>query len=1327
MKPESKLLGAAAAMAAFFITTAEISGAESKSIPLDQLGAVATQQVEGNSLSITPAENGARLRCAFQRLEGRATPEGLWLTSTTDNSTSERFQVVATSVGRTADPDLSGLQSSRDGGQNAAASWSAVALHRFQTGDPLSQSARGLAHSKTCRNLVWFRDTNGGRQVWQRALPRTGTVSVGDKVARFTRPGLVEEYSVSVDGVRQDFVIESRPLSSQPPVRHSASDEGGSTFNQSVGALRVELALSGATAEPTAYGAKLTLDGSGRTLAYSRLRATDATGRELSAGMEVLSRDRLTVHVDDANAIYPIRIDPTFSDADWVSLNPEQPGVNGWVDSIVADDSGNVYFGGAFRLIGTVAAKNIAKWDGSEWSALGSGTDNPVYALALSGAGLYVGGAFTTAGGVAVNHIAKWDGSNWSTLGSGVGKYVYALAVIGTDLYAGGAFWTAGGTSANNIAKWNGSSWSALGSGTSGTVWELATSGTDLYAGGDFTTVGGVSANYIAKWDGSTWSALGSGMGGDDPTVYALAVSGTELYAGGKFVTAGGLSANGIARWDGSAWSALGSGVDDEVWALVALGTDLYVGGYFGTAGGVAANNIAKWDGSTWSALGSGLDEGVDALSVVGTDIYVGGYFNAADGVPAVGIARWDGSSWSAFGSGITSYIDALTVSGTDLYAAPWQGGTILKWNGSTWSSFTSAIDGYVWALAMMGTDLYAGGSFGTAGGVPAHSIAKWDGSTWSPLGSGVPDSSGGVRSLAVSGTDLYVGGGFTTAGGVAANHIAKWDGSSWSALGSGVNDTVIALAIGGTDLYAGGSFTTAGGVAANHIAKWDGSTWSDLGSGVDDLVWSLAASGTDLFAGGYFTTAGGVPANRIAKWNGSIWSALGSGMDGAPVALAVSGSDLYAGGRFTTAGGVAVNNIAKWNGTSWSALGSGITEGGANPGVMAMAVDEQGRLFVGGLFDYAGTNLSPYIAQANILGLDLTWDAISSPQEVDVPFPVSITAKSYAGAILTNFSDTVGLFGYAPGVVATNISIGAGTTAWGYPLYTRYHDARTQVLYLTNELGHACTLNSLALEVVTPPGRTLENWTIRLKHTSLTEYPLSPEWEGDAWTVVYQGNEPAGTAGWRTFAFSTPFDYDGTNNLLIDFSFNNDAYTSEGQCRSTVMDVYRSLTFASDSKNGDPLSWSGTTPTPVHSYNVPNLMLGTSYPDLLPVPLSPTVTTPFVYGVWTGEVTVHEAASNLVLRADDGLGHTGESNPFDVLAPEPPVIVTEDGQLGITNGCFGFHVQGQAGQVVVIEVTTNLVDWLPLQTNTLGSSSFYFSDPDPTNFTQRFYRAVTP
>jgi hypothetical protein len=72
-----------------------------------------------------------------------------------------------------------------------------------------------------------------------------------------------------------------------------------------------------------------------------------------------------------------------------------------------------------------------------------------VSALAVSGGTLYAGGNFTTAtnsgsAAVTVNYIAQWDGSSWSPLGSGMNNPVSALAVSGSTLYAGGGFTTAG-------------------------------------------------------------------------------------------------------------------------------------------------------------------------------------------------------------------------------------------------------------------------------------------------------------------------------------------------------------------------------------------------------------------------------------------------------------------------------------------------------------------------------------------------------------------------------------------------------------------------------------------------------------------------------------------------------------------------------------------------------------------------------------------------------------------------------------------------------------------------------------------------------------------
>ena len=100
MKPTCSAFGVTTVTFALFFTTHLLSGAESKSIPLDQLGAAATKQVEGDGLSITASGGGAVLRCTFQRLEGQATPAGLWLRSTTEENTNERFRLVATKVGR---------------------------------------------------------------------------------------------------------------------------------------------------------------------------------------------------------------------------------------------------------------------------------------------------------------------------------------------------------------------------------------------------------------------------------------------------------------------------------------------------------------------------------------------------------------------------------------------------------------------------------------------------------------------------------------------------------------------------------------------------------------------------------------------------------------------------------------------------------------------------------------------------------------------------------------------------------------------------------------------------------------------------------------------------------------------------------------------------------------------------------------------------------------------------------------------------------------------------------------------------------------------------
>ncbi|HEU0011039.1 MAG TPA: hypothetical protein VFT34_14570 [Verrucomicrobiae bacterium] len=196
-----------------------------------------TDPFTGDGLAVNATADGARLRCVFQKLEAEVTAAGLWLRSTAPGA-ADRAQVVAARLRRDAGATL--------------------------------------------------------------LLERRGGVDLATGHARYIRSRLIEEYSVSVDGIRQDFLVTDPPAGTGP--------------------LRLELALPGARAEVSPDGAQLVLNESGRKLNYNRLRVTDATGRELAAWMELISPTNLAVVVEDAGAVYPLRIDPTFSDANWSSM-----------------------------------------------------------------------------------------------------------------------------------------------------------------------------------------------------------------------------------------------------------------------------------------------------------------------------------------------------------------------------------------------------------------------------------------------------------------------------------------------------------------------------------------------------------------------------------------------------------------------------------------------------------------------------------------------------------------------------------------------------------------------------------------------------------------------------------------------------------------------------------------------------------------------------------------------------------------------------------------------------------------------------------------------
>lgn len=393
------------------------------------------------------------------------------------------------------------------------------------------------------------------------------------------------------------------------------------------------------------------------------------------------------------------------------------------------------------------------------------------------------------------------------------------------------------------------------------------------------------------------------------------------------------------------------------------------------------------------------------------------------------------------------------------------------------------------------------------------------------------------------------------------------------------------------------------------------------------------------------------------------------------PVSMVVLGDDLavlpsdvwvaegFTGGPFSPNAKVYTLTNAGVSSLSWSAGGAGTAWVSATPGSGVLAAGQavqvtallnaQAAALASG--DYEGqivfSNATSAAMQVRKLSLSVRarvfdhfdWQGVSATQHVARPFGVTVRAIDNAGSVYPGFAGRASL--YAASVAATERDVVSGTNVWNYPMSTYYHDARTQVIYLKDEVGGAGLLTGLSLYVVQAPGQTMHAWTIRLMHTSLSSYG-GCAWQTNGWTVVAQTNLTVSETGWVTFDFAAPFLYNGADNLLVDFSFNNSSWSSDGYCWCLATAANRSLCYRTDSLYGDPLDWTGASPYGDLSADVPVIRLEKH----AAFPLAPSETGAFIAGLWSGSLSLSELATNIVLVASDGNGHAGASAPFDVV-----------------------------------------------------------------------------
>lgn len=103
----------------------------------------------------------------------------------------------------------------------------------------------------------------------------------------------------------------------------------------------------------------------------------------------------------------------------------------------------DLYVGGYFSNAGGSPAVGIAKWNGTAWSALGTGLGTgpwtaQVLSMTVVGSEIYAAGAFREAGGSSVKNVAKWNGTSWTGVGSiGTSGWVVDILFSGGQIFLG--------------------------------------------------------------------------------------------------------------------------------------------------------------------------------------------------------------------------------------------------------------------------------------------------------------------------------------------------------------------------------------------------------------------------------------------------------------------------------------------------------------------------------------------------------------------------------------------------------------------------------------------------------------------------------------------------------------------------------------------------------------------------------------------------------------------------------------------------------------------------------------------------------------------------
>lgn len=150
------------------------------------------------------------------------------------------------------------------------------------------------------------------------------------------------------------------------------------------------------------------------------------------------------------------------------------------------------------RIVNQQLRGSAALWDNGSWIDLGGLANSVVYTVGQYRGDIIAGGNFSEIDGVPVERIAAWNGTTWSALGTGFPHGVAALQSFAGRLAA--ARGNLGPVAGAQVGLWNGGNWRYWTTDGTGVGRTLAVFNGELVAAGTFTSIDGTPANRIATW-----------------------------------------------------------------------------------------------------------------------------------------------------------------------------------------------------------------------------------------------------------------------------------------------------------------------------------------------------------------------------------------------------------------------------------------------------------------------------------------------------------------------------------------------------------------------------------------------------------------------------------------------------------------------------------------------------------------------------------------------------------------------------------------------------------------------------------------------------------